>query len=378
MSDGTGSLLTYLWNFGDGNTSTAANPVHNYTTGGPFTVTLTATSNNGCLDDTVRTIATIYAQPDAAFTVDSVESCYGGIFNFTDQSTAANSTVTQWFWNFGDATVSTQQNPTKQYTALGAYTVKVYINSSAGGRSDTATMNVTVLQLPTVSFTSSALACEMQPVQLTSTSVSNGGNITMYNWTVNGMPAGGNNSVINYTPSASGNINIVLSVTTDKGCTNQASGTVSVNPKPVASFNLPNVCLPGGTANFTSTSTVTGATITSYLWNFGNSQTATTPTASTTYSNTGPFNVTLTVTSSNGCVDDTVRSLNTVYAQPQAAFSSPAEVCLGAQVNFTDQSTAPGSTVTQWSWNFGDGTISTSQNPIKNYSAPGTYKIGRA
>ena len=375
MSDGTGPLLTYLWNFGDGNTSTVTNPVHNYTTGGPFTVTLTATSNNGCIDDTVRTIATIYAQPHAAFTVDSVESCYGGTFNFTDQSTAANSTVTQWFWNFGDATTSTLQNPTKQYASPGTYTVKLYINSAAGCRSDTATMNVTVLQLPTVSYTSSALACQAQPVQLTSTSVSNGGNITQYNWTVNATPTGGNNSSINYTPAASGNNNIVLSVTTDKGCTNQTSGTLLVNPRPVASFNLPNVCLPAGTANFTSTSTVTGGTITNYLWSFGNSQTATTPTASTTYSSTGPFNVTLTVTSSNGCVDDTVRVLNTVYAQPLAAFNAPAEVCLGAPVNFTDQSTAAGSTVAQWSWNFGDGTLSTLQNPIKNYSSPGTYSV---
>src|SRR4030095_16628066 len=113
---------------------------------------------------------------------------------------------------------------------------------------------------------------------------SNGGNITQYNWTINGTPTGGNNSVINYTNSSPGNNNITLSGTTDTRCTNQTSGTLLVNPKPVASFNLPNVCLPAGTANFTSTSTVTGGTITNYLWNFGNSQTATTQTATTTYS----------------------------------------------------------------------------------------------
>jgi len=375
IPDGTLPLMSYLWNFGDGNTSTATNPVHTYSTGGPFTVILTATSNNGCIDDTVRIITNIYAQPHAAFTVDSVESCFGGTFNFTDQSTAANSTVTQWFWDFGDATTSTLQNPTKQYAATGTYTVKLYINSGAGCRSDTATMNVTVLQLPTVSYTTSSPVCEQSPVQFTSTSVPNAGTITQYNWTVNGTPTGGNNSIINYTPAAAGSYNIALSVVTDKGCTKQTTGTLTVNPKPIASFNLPNVCLPAGTANFTSTSTVAGGTITNYLWNFGNSQTATTQSATTTYSSTGPFNVSLTVTSNNGCTDTKTSVLNTVYAQPQAAFSAPAEVCLGAPVNFTDQSTAANSTVTQWLWNFGDATTSTLQNPIKNYSAPGTYTV---
>ena len=375
MPDGTGPLLTYLWNFGDGNTSTVANPVHNYTSGGPFTVTLIATSNNGCRDTVTQTLTNIYAQPDAAFTVDSLESCYGGTLNFNDQSTAANSTVAQWFWDFGDATTSTVQNPNKQYAAPGTYTVKLYINSAAGCRSDTATMNVTVLQLPTASFTSSSPVCEQSPVQFTSTSVPNAGSITQFNWTVNGNATGGNNSTINYTPATPGSYTIALSVTTNKGCTNQVSSPLTVHPKPVANFSLPNVCLPAGTANFTSTSTVAGGTITNYLWNFGNSQTATTQIATTTYTSTGPFTVSLMVTSNNGCTHTKTSQLNTVYAQPQAAFSAPPEVCLGAPVNFTDQSTAPNSSVTSWVWDFGDGTTSTIQNPVKNYSTPGTYTV---
>ena len=375
MPDGTGPLLTYLWNFGDGNTSTTTNPVHIYTTGGPFTVTLTATSNNGCVNTGTQTLNNIYAQPHAVFTVDSIESCYGGTFNFIDQSTAANSTVTSWFWDFGDATTSTAQNPNKQYSAPGVYIVKHYINSAAGCRSDTMTMSVTVLQLPTVSFTNSNPVCEQSAVQFTSTSVPNAGSLTQFNWTVNGNATGGNNSVISYTPATAGSYTIGLSVTTNKGCTNQASSPLTVNPKPVANFSLPNVCLPAGTANFVSTSTVAGGSITSYLWNFGNSQTATTQNATTTYSNTGPFTVSLTVTSNNGCTDTRSSQLTSVYAQPQAAFNAPPEVCLGAPANFTDQSTAPNSTVASWLWNFGDATTSTSQNPVKNYAAAGTYTV---
>jgi gliding motility-associated-like protein len=371
----SGSITGYLWDFGNGQTSTQQNPTTAYMTTGPFTVTLTATSNAGCVDDTIQLVNTIYAQPDANFTVDSVESCFGGTFNFSDQSTAANSSVTQWFWDFGDGATSNQQNPTKQYAATGNYTVTLYINSAAGCRSDTATMQVTVLQLPTVSFTTSNPVCETQPVQFTSTSVPNAGAITQYNWTVNGTPTGGNNAVINYTPVTAGNYTIGLSVLTDKGCSGQTSGGITVNPRPVAGFNLPNVCLPAGTANFTNTSTIPAGSITGYLWNFGNGQTSTATNGTTIYTNTGPFTVTLTATSNNGCTDDSVRILNTIYAQPQAAFTAPAEVCLGNIANFTDQSTAPNSTVTQWFWNFGDGTTSTLQNPTKNYAAAGTYTV---
>ena len=166
MSDGTGPLLTYLWNFGDGNYITATNPVHNYTTGGPFTVTLTATSNNGCIDDTIRTITNIYAQPQAAFNAPA-EVCLGAPVNFTDQSTAANSTVTQWLWNFGDATTSTLQNPVKNYAAAGTYTVTLTITSAVGCVSTTATRTVIVNALPTANFNASAPACATRNITFT-------------------------------------------------------------------------------------------------------------------------------------------------------------------------------------------------------------------
>lgn len=375
ISDGTQGLLTYLWNFGDGNNSTVANPVHNYLTGGPYTVTLSATSNNGCVDDTVISITNIFTQPKAKFIVDSTESCFGGTFNFTDQSTATNSTVNQWFWDFGDGTTSILQHPNKQYAAIGNYAVKLYINSAAGCRSDTMTMNVRLLQLPTVTHYISSPVCETQQIQFTSTSVPNTGTITQYNWTVNGTVAGGNNSTINYTAPTAGNYNVILSVLTDKGCTNLTSRTVTVHPKPVASFNKPNICLPAGTANFSSNSTISSGSISSYLWNFGNGQTGSTQNPSSTYSGSGPYNVLLTVTSNNGCADDSMIVLNTFFAEPQAAFNAPVEVCLGTNASFSDLSTAANSTITQWQWNFGDGTSSSSQNPTKNYAASGTYTV---
>ncbi|MER3465432.1 MAG: hypothetical protein C4329_14520, partial [Chitinophagaceae bacterium] len=142
--------------------------------------------NNGCTKDTIKSVATIFAQPHAVFGVDSLESCLNGTVRFTDTSSAAGSSINQWYWNFGDGSpIITTQNATHVYTTAGTYIVKHYVTSAVGCASDTATNTITVFPLPTVSFTTSPLKCEGQNVQFTSTSTSNGGTINQYNWTIN-------------------------------------------------------------------------------------------------------------------------------------------------------------------------------------------------
>jgi PKD repeat protein len=374
ISDGTQSQFTYQWSFGDGNNSTVQNPAHNYSAAGPFNVTLTVTSNAGCTDDTVRVVNTIYARPTASFTVNKLESCINETLNFTDGSTAPNSTVTEWYWNFGDGGTSTAQNPTHSYATPGSYIVTLYIKSAVGCFSDTTTRTIVVVPPPAASFTISNPLCENQSAQFTSTSTPGAGTIVSWSWTVNTAPAGTGN-VLNYTPSAPGTYTINLNVTTDKGCTANASQNMLVNTKPKADFSLPNVCLPAGAAQFNNLSTITDGTTLTYVWNFGDGGSSTSTNPTHTYSGAGPFNVSLVATSSTGCVGDTVKALTTIFAQPQAAFNAPTEVCFGATVNFTDGSIAPNSSVTQWLWNFGDGNTSTQQNPTHNYAAPGNYTV---
>ncbi len=377
ISDGTLPTVTYNWNFGDATTSTQTNPLHNYSGIGPYTVTLNATSSNGCIDDSIRSVNTIYARPTAAFTVDSIESCMGGTLNFTDISTAAGSTITQWFWDFGDATTSTIKNPNKQYAAPGNYTVRLWTNSAIGCRSDTMTLPVTVLQLPSVSFTNATPVCQFGNLNLTSTSIPVAGVFTQYAWTVNGTSTGGNNVSINYTPTTSGAHVVNLTVLTNKGCTNQVSRSVTVNPKPVAAFNFPNICLPVGAAQFTNTTSISDGTLPqmTYQWNFGDATSSTQTNPLHNYSGAGPFTVTLTATSNNGCIDDSIRIVNTIYPEPQAAFTSAPEVCLGNAISFTDGSTAANAIVNLWQWNFGDGNTSALQNPSHTYATAGTYTV---
>jgi gliding motility-associated-like protein len=373
ISDGTENSLTYLWNFGNGNNSAQQNPLHPYGSAGPFNVTLTVTSAAGCTDDSTRIMNTVFAQPQAQFTV-AAEACLGSGFSFSDQSTAAASTVTEWFWNFGDNTTSSQQNPAKQYAAPGTYTVKLYIRSAAGCFSDTAIRTVTVLAPPTASFSIAGNLCINQNIQFNSTSVPNAGVISTYQWSVNSISIGTSQNAT-YSPPATGTYNIQLIVITDKGCRDTLVQSMVINPRPFADFTLPNVCLPSGTAQFTSLSTISDGSLLTYTWTFGDGGNATVQNPIHNYVTAGPFSVHLTVVSDKGCIKDTTKVLNTVFAQPVAVINSPADVCFGSAASFTDASTAAGSTVTQWQWNFGDGNQSALQNPSHTYTTPGNYTV---
>jgi PKD repeat protein len=126
---------SWLWNFGDGETSTLQNPSHNYTEPNLYTVTLTVSNTYGS-DDITKTDC-IFArapQPDANFTQDVTNGQPPLSVSFTDLSTGQ---PTSWLWNFGDGNTSEQQNPSYMYESPGNYLVSLTVSNSTG--SDTKT-----------------------------------------------------------------------------------------------------------------------------------------------------------------------------------------------------------------------------------------------
>ena len=388
ISDGTGPLMTYLWNFGNGNTSTVANPVYNYTTGGPFTVTLTATSNNGCVDDTVTTLSAIYAQPQAAFNAPA-EVCLGAPVNFTDQSTAANSTVTQWNWNFGDAGTSNIQNPSHTYPAPGTYTVTLTITSGAGCISTTATRTVVVNPLPTANFTSSTPACVGRNITFTDASTANAGNLVKWTWNF-----GDGNTAVMSSPNPfvhsyanAGTYNVTLQVETNKGCISTIlTKPVTVNILPDAGFISPEICLTDPAAPFVDTSKIATGNIATWLWNFGdpnanagNPNTSTVQNPTHLYSVVGNYTATLIVASNNGCTDTISQTFTVNGSIPLANFTvqNANALCSNKDVVISDASTVDfGSLVKTeiyWDWT-NDPTIKTTDNsPLSGKLYSHTY-----
>jgi len=118
----TNSYGCYLWEFGDGTTSTEINPTHEYLIAGTYIVCLTAYNPYG--SDEYCSGVTVILPPDAAFT-------YSGdpIVTFTDLTL---NDPTSWSWNFGDGGSSTLQNPVHSYAADGVYTVCLTATNALG------------------------------------------------------------------------------------------------------------------------------------------------------------------------------------------------------------------------------------------------------
>lgn len=143
----TGSTVTaWDWSFGDGGTSTAQNPTYQYSASGTYSVTLIATSAQGCIDSLTQT-ATVLPAPLANFTATpEFQSPFENI-DFLDGSTG---NVTSWSWDFGDGIgTSTSQNPSYAYNAYGVYTVILAVVDT-NGCVDTAFRDVVIFLPPSV------------------------------------------------------------------------------------------------------------------------------------------------------------------------------------------------------------------------------------
>jgi len=140
----------FLWNFGDGSTSTQANPNHAYTSQGIFTVTLTV--GNACGTATFTQNVEVFAiPPTAIFTVSGTSGCAPFTVNYTSASLGS---PTNYNWTFPGGTpgTSTAQNPTVVYNTPGTYSAQLTVSNPAG--SNTANLNqlITVGTAPTALF----------------------------------------------------------------------------------------------------------------------------------------------------------------------------------------------------------------------------------
>lgn len=367
ISNGTQSQLVYLWNFGDGQTSTLKDPIHNYSGAGPFNVNLRVTSNAGCVKDTTKVLSTVYLQPKTAFNVPA-ELCFRDSSRMTDQSTATNQLVTKYFWNFGDNTTDTVANPVKRYAVPGTYTITHYVRSDKGCYSDTITKVHVVNPLPTAAFNTSSILCEGQQMQFTDASIANAGTLTNWSWDLGDgtklTPA--NASPFSHTYSSAGNKTVKLAVQSSKGCKSDTlSKTVLINVRPKAAFDLPEVCLTDAFAFFNNTTTISDGTLASmnYQWNFGDpNATGANPNNSVLkspqhkYIATGNYPVFMKTTSVNGCVDSITQTLTVNGDKPKADFTvnNTGAICSTVPVSIQNKSTVNFGSVTKveiyWEW----------------------------
>jgi PKD repeat protein len=371
-SKSNGSLNTGLmWDFGDGTTSTLQNPVHTYASTGNFKVSLRVGNNATCggFDTTSKTVF-IEAKPIADFNQSTL--CSLSPVQFTDLSTITAGSITKWYWDFGDKTTSSQKNPVKSYTTPGNYLVKFVSVSATGCVADTVFRTIVVSSKPISSFTVTDTCISNNTRFIGSGTITNG-NITGQWWDF------GDGSVSTLlTPvhsyNAPGNYPLKFVTTANTGCVSDTiSRIVMIGSKPVASFTSNEQC-GNKHVSFTSQTANQSQPVTSWYWDFGDTDTAAVQNPSHTYSVFGDYAVKLVAVSSLGCVSDTASKLIQLNAKPIA---SPQVMngCLGSQIQFSDNSSIEADTITAWHWFLGDGTSSQQKNIAKTFQTAGNYEI---
>jgi gliding motility-associated-like protein len=382
IPDGQG--VTWLWNFGDPNangsnpnTSTLQNPSHNYFDG-TYSIKLEATTANGCYKDTTIQ-ATLRVKPSLSYTTLNAVCENAPAFSIAS-ATVTNGVTGTGVYSGPGISAAGQFDPGA--AGPGTHTI-TYTYTSSGGCVATITSTIQVYPRPTSTFTLSGNGgvCLGQPITITPTATVSSGSITTWSWDLGNsqtpVNTNGNPFNVNYTPA--GSYTVQLTTTSNNGCISLVTTRpVTINALPVADFALPTtaVCMPGGATNFTNQSSIAGGGTLSYQWSFGDGNTSTQTNPSNVYASIGNYPVTLVVTSAAGCTHSITKTMNNFVQKPIASFRvSPAEICQGADNQFTDQSSAFTGTLQNWNWSFGDGTTSTATNPVKRYSLPGNYNV---
>ena len=360
-NNSTNGAVSYLWNFGDGSTSTDENPVYAYDSEGIFSITLTAFNQNGC-DSSVTEVNLIEIEhPDADFTAyPTFAFCPPLLVSFTD---ASSMDVESWFWDFGDGSSSNLADPSHIYTGSGIFSVFLIV-TNAGGCTDTILMpDLIELSGPSgeFDFFPDTVGCPPYDITYTATAT----NVSVYTWDfgdgflgTGGTTTHSYNQIGVYIPT--------LILEDNNGCTftYQSQDTLEVQPLAVDAGLSATIC-----ENDAVQLEASGGTV--YSWfpptglsdpNSGSPQAS--PDVTTNY--------TVTIQLGQCQNTDTV----TVFVNPAPTVNFiGADVCFGSLTEFTDLTTiANPDSITSWNWDLVE-TASNDTNPSLVYSVPGTFDV---
>ena len=151
-----GSVIDWLWQFGNGMTDTLPNPYLIYGISGSYQVDLQIINSLGCVAQTTQTIE-VYPKPIANF--NSGTPCIGSPISFTDFSTVSSGSITNWLWDFGDGSASeTTKNPYHTYTIPDIYTTTLIVMTNHGCV-DTIIKTINILDPPAASISADTSIC---------------------------------------------------------------------------------------------------------------------------------------------------------------------------------------------------------------------------
>jgi len=262
-------ITGWLWDFGDGTTSSEQNPFHAFSTPGQHTVSLVVQSAAEC-PDTLIQIIDLLPSPVLDFSV--LNPCLGETTVAADNTTSGTPVVS-WTWDLGAEGTYSGTSMSHVFPGIGDYSIGLYVEDQ-NGCVDSLVVPVTVYQPPVVDLGADVVLCADEPLQLNSNLA--GGT---YLWNTGATTQA-------LSPTISGTYSVVVTMPT--GCSGSDEVAVQFDPLPVWSLEDTTTCITNAVV------LDAGNPGASYLWDDGS--TAQTYTVSGANETVG-----VTITNVEGC-----------------------------------------------------------------------------
>ena len=361
------AITSTAWSFGDTQSSSDPNPVHQYFTSGEYAVSLLVTSENGCNNYAEKNIK-IYNAPTAVFDLPAGLICTNNQFNFintTPDSFDGNLSY-QWFVN--DDMKSTSRDFTYAFDSTDDQQIKL-ITQIPGCSSEQVQILTNLQSGPIVGFSYSG-KCEDENVVFVNES---SGAISSYEWQF-----GNGNSSTQENPSQTyadyGLYDVTLNTTGTNGCVSSLTKKLNIYSVPQTNFmiELPPFSCAGAMSQFRDlTPAMPDSNISLWQWSFGDASNgaATVKNPQYIYAQAGNYNVSLKTTTNFGCSNSVQKSI-AILPSPTADFTfGPA--CLNQATKFTDASSGD---IKSWLWSV-QNNIYSSQNPSHTFRSSTAYPV---
>lgn len=353
---------SWLWDFGDGTTSTQMAPSHVYINQGIYSVNLTGTSSNGCTYSYTQGLKVSVLSPEAALSTDVTSGCPPLMVNFTNNSIRAVS----YLWDFGDGTTSNQIHPSHVYNTSGNYNVKL-IASDASGCTDTLIIvNKIIVASAVVSYQTPPIVNACAPYAV---NFSDASGASSFLWDFgDGTTSSAANPYHVYTNPGV----YTVSLTTwmpNGGCEQYIQNFQTFNiDGAYPGFTYTVSPCPPYEVFFTDTS----LNASSWQWSFGDGGNSSLQNPSHIYPGPGMYSIRLICTTPSGC-NTTLNATNAVVITGLGAHGTSFTTDTVAPINVQFAANSTGAT--WWLWTFGDGGTSTLENPTHVYQSLGPFTI---
>ncbi len=386
-TDTDGKVVRYYWNFGDDQKSRGKNVKHNYKIPGQYTITLRVedNSNTPCNSASDQCIVAVNSPPLVNIGEDLVASVDEPVDLSGKNSDDSDGKIISYQWKLGDETRKTGMNVTHAYSKPGTFLVKLVVTDNSGAINHTGsdTLKVVVNEPPVADAGKDVRGSAGEPIMFNpSGSLDRDGRVIQFYWDFGDKSPQIKTKtakIVSHSYKQPGKYIVSLTITDNSGtstATHTDTASAMINHPPMADAGPDQIGIKGETRFDASGSYDSDGRVIKYEWSYGDGETGTGKTPHHVYRNPGTYKISLTVTddsktATNKASDQlivTVNHLPVADAGPDFIAVSEQELTFDAS-----KSIDPDGQISEYSWDFGDGSTGTGVKTRHTYSKPGKY-----